>query len=232
MIKVQGRDRLYVKYIAEQLGLEGSYIARTYIEQIQLEKLVNDVMVWTSQLIMLVCDLSALLNPINLQALPDDLKTKLSIDDDLVSSPKEALSRASADRRNKYLSRYSNSLIKFIAWETRRECMMMWPQNNCFFFLSSIAISFCLRDRLLQYHSKDFALNLSGNPKIFEKFVELICLSWYTMYMLDSGISRSFSSRDKNLTKLARVAVNNKRFDIRGPDSPATLANEVSCFSV
>lgn len=51
--------------------------------------------------------------PINLQALPDDLKTKLSIDDDLVSSPKEALSRASADRRNKYLSRYSIFLIKF-----------------------------------------------------------------------------------------------------------------------
>lgn len=43
--KVQGRDRLFVKYIAEQLGLDGSYIARTYIEQIQLEKLVNDVMV-------------------------------------------------------------------------------------------------------------------------------------------------------------------------------------------
>lgn len=44
---------------------------------------------------------------INLQALPDDLKTKLSIEDDLVSSPKEALSRASADRRMKYLNRYS-----------------------------------------------------------------------------------------------------------------------------
>lgn len=82
-IQVQGRDRLFVKYIADQLGLEGSYIPRTYIEQIQLEKLVNEVM-----------------------ALPDDLKTKLSIDDELVSSPKEALSRASADRvamRNKNL---------------------------------------------------------------------------------------------------------------------------------
>lgn len=44
-MKVQGRDRLYVKFIAEQLGLDGSYVARTYIEQIQLEKLVNDVMV-------------------------------------------------------------------------------------------------------------------------------------------------------------------------------------------
>jgi uridine kinase len=44
-IKVQGKDRLYVKYVAEQLGLDGSYVPRTYIEQIQLEKLVNDVMV-------------------------------------------------------------------------------------------------------------------------------------------------------------------------------------------
>ncbi|XP_010940058.2 inorganic pyrophosphatase TTM2 isoform X2 [Elaeis guineensis] len=83
-IQVQGRDRLIVKYMAEQLGLEGSYIPRTYIEQIQLEKLVNEVM-----------------------ALPDDLKTQLSIDEDLVSSPKEALSRASADMvssmRNKHL---------------------------------------------------------------------------------------------------------------------------------
>jgi hypothetical protein len=43
---VQGRDRLVVKYIAEQLGLEGSYTPRTYIEQIQLERLVNEVMVW------------------------------------------------------------------------------------------------------------------------------------------------------------------------------------------
>ncbi|XP_059655600.1 inorganic pyrophosphatase TTM2-like [Cornus florida] len=84
-IQVQGRDRLVVKYVAEQLGLEGSYVPRTYIEQIQLEKLVNEVM-----------------------ALPDDLKTKLSIDEDLVSSPKEALSRASADRvamRIKHLKR-------------------------------------------------------------------------------------------------------------------------------
>lgn len=44
-VKVQGKDRLFVKYIAEQLDLEGSYVARTYIEQIQLEKLLNDVMV-------------------------------------------------------------------------------------------------------------------------------------------------------------------------------------------
>ncbi|XP_039689223.1 inorganic pyrophosphatase TTM2 isoform X2 [Medicago truncatula] len=73
-VQVQGRDRLVLKDIGDQLGLEGSYIPRTYIEQIQLERLVNEVM-----------------------ALPDDLKTKLSLDEDLVSSPKEALSRASAD---------------------------------------------------------------------------------------------------------------------------------------
>ncbi|BFG32970.1 hypothetical protein CerSpe_192440 [Prunus speciosa] len=85
-VQVQGKDRLYVKYVAEQLDLDGSYVPRTYIEQIQLEKLVNDVM-----------------------ALPDDLKTKLSIDDDFLSSPKEALSRASADRRTKYLNRASHS---------------------------------------------------------------------------------------------------------------------------
>ncbi|CAM8933949.1 unnamed protein product [Rhodiola kirilowii] len=86
-IQVQGKDRLYVKFVAEQLGLDGSYVPRTYIEQIQLDKLVNDVM-----------------------ALPDDLKNKLSIEDDIASSPKEALSRASADRRIKYLNREKNML--------------------------------------------------------------------------------------------------------------------------
>ncbi|XP_075495911.1 inorganic pyrophosphatase TTM2 isoform X1 [Primulina tabacum] len=74
-IQVQGRDRLVVKCVAEQLGLEDSYVPHTYIEQIQLEKMIDDVM-----------------------ALPDDLRTKLSIDEDLVSSPKEALSRVSAER--------------------------------------------------------------------------------------------------------------------------------------
>ncbi|XP_054823459.1 inorganic pyrophosphatase TTM2 isoform X2 [Prosopis cineraria] len=88
-VQVHGRDRMVVKCVAEQLGLDGSYIPRTYIEQIQLEKLVNEVM-----------------------ALPDDLKAKLSLDEDLVSSPKEALSRASADRvatRNKHIRSLSQS---------------------------------------------------------------------------------------------------------------------------
>lgn len=121
-IQVQGKDRLHVKHVAEQLGLDGSYVPHTYIAQIQLEKLVNDVM-----------------------ALPDDLRTKLSIDEDFVSSPKEALSRASADRRTKYLNR---------------------------------------------------------------------------------GMSHSFSARDKNASKLTRLAVPDRRFDGRVLESPSVVANQ------
>ncbi|KAL0396865.1 UNVERIFIED_CONTAM: Inorganic pyrophosphatase TTM2 [Sesamum calycinum] len=86
MFEVQGRDRLVVKCAAEQLGLEGSYVPRTYIQQIQLEKIVNEVM-----------------------ALPDDLKTKLSLDDDLVSSPKEPLFRESETRIKNLKSGMSQS---------------------------------------------------------------------------------------------------------------------------
>ena len=45
VMKVQGRDRSFVENVANELGLEGSYCPHTYIEQIQLERLVNDVMV-------------------------------------------------------------------------------------------------------------------------------------------------------------------------------------------
>ena len=44
-------------------------------------------------------------------ALPEDLKTKLNIDDELVSSPKEAFSRVSADRRNKLMKRFHNNIL-------------------------------------------------------------------------------------------------------------------------
>lgn len=60
-VKVQGRDRLHVRYLAEQLGLDGSYVPRTYIEQIQLEKLVNDVMVLLFLLNMKIVDLFIIL---------------------------------------------------------------------------------------------------------------------------------------------------------------------------
>ncbi|KAH1074329.1 hypothetical protein J1N35_026657 [Gossypium stocksii] len=99
-LQVQGRDRSVVKGVAERLGLEGSYIPRTYIEQIRLEKLVNEVM-----------------------ALPEDLKTKLCLDEDLVSSPKEALLGASMDMvalRNMHLRSgmslsYSTQREKYIS---------------------------------------------------------------------------------------------------------------------
>ena len=116
---MQGRDRLYVKFVAEQLGLDGSYIPRTYIEQIQLEKLINDVMVCILLVmhlhslfaLLLVVLLSHWLSLTDMQALPDDLKTKLSIDDELVSSPKEAFSRVSADKRNKLMKRFLKIIL-------------------------------------------------------------------------------------------------------------------------
>ncbi|KAK1416189.1 hypothetical protein QVD17_31978 [Tagetes erecta] len=76
-VQVLGRDRLSVRCVAENLGLEGSYIPRTYLEQMKLEKLLNEVMV-----------------------LPDDLKTKLSIDDEMLSSPKSSVTLPT--RRNKF----------------------------------------------------------------------------------------------------------------------------------
>lgn len=53
---MQGKDRVVVRCVAEQLGLEGSYIPRTYIEQIQLEKLVNEVMVGILHLFFTIWD--------------------------------------------------------------------------------------------------------------------------------------------------------------------------------
>lgn len=45
------------------------------------------------------------------------------------------------------------------------------------------------------------------------------------------SLSHSFTSqRDKNLPKLTKLAINNRRFDGRTPESPATLANQVSVF--
>lgn len=114
--QVQGKDRQLVQSTAEQLGLEGSFIPRTYIEQIQLEKLINEVMVCFAvrnyEFVLITFYLGSWLK-VPSQALPDDLKNKLSLDEDLVSSssPKEALLRASADRvamRNKNLKRYTS----------------------------------------------------------------------------------------------------------------------------
>ncbi|GJW43005.1 uridine-cytidine kinase C-like protein [Tanacetum coccineum] len=77
-VQVLGRDRLSVRCVAEQLGLEGSYIPRTYLEQMKLEKLLNEVM-----------------------ELPEDLKTKLSIDEEMLSTPKGSATLATM--KNKFL---------------------------------------------------------------------------------------------------------------------------------
>ena len=67
-----------------------------------------------------------------MQALPEDLKTKLSIDDELVSSPKEAFSRVSADRRNKLMKRFHTNILVLslnsCSWKV--EYLELWNLNK------------------------------------------------------------------------------------------------------
>jgi uridine kinase len=60
-VQVQGRDRLLVQEIGKKLGLEGTYVPRSYIEQMQLEKLTKEF-----------------------QLVPEDIKQKLVSEDALV----------------------------------------------------------------------------------------------------------------------------------------------------
>jgi len=85
-MQVQGNDRNRVAEVASKLGLDGSYIPHSYIEQIQLEKLTAEVM-----------------------ALPDDLKSKL-ISDPLAASPMPSfswISQAKPAVRNQYSRSWS-----------------------------------------------------------------------------------------------------------------------------
>eukprot|EP00253_Pinus_taeda_P001786 PITA_01786 len=80
-MQVQGNERTRVAEVANKLGLDGSYIPHSYIEQIQLEKLTAEVM-----------------------ALPDDLKSKL-ISDPLAASPMPSfswISQAKPAIKNQY----------------------------------------------------------------------------------------------------------------------------------
>lgn len=71
------------------------------------------------------------------------------------------------------------------------------------------------KSKLFQVHGK---IGLASSLTIFG-------------YILGRGISHSYSNqRDKNLSKLTKLAVNNRRFDGRTPESPAALANQVSVF--
>jgi len=125
-IQVQGKDRASVKKVATELGLDGSYTARTYIEQIQLENLVNEIM-----------------------TVPDDLKMKLRKYDESISSPTDILctsfteknciqkgmSRSYTVRGENHLSRFINSRDKISAgqglesYDTRNEFMNELREN-------------------------------------------------------------------------------------------------------
>lgn len=85
-MQVQGNERTRVAEVASKLGLDGSYIPHSYIEQIQLEKLTAEVM-----------------------ALPDDLKSKL-ISDPLAASPMPSfswISQAKPAIKNQYSRSWS-----------------------------------------------------------------------------------------------------------------------------
>ncbi|GAB4840204.1 hypothetical protein Ancab_020969 [Ancistrocladus abbreviatus] len=139
--KVHGRDRLVVKYAAEQLGLEGSYIPRTYIEQIQLEKLVNEVM-----------------------ALPEDLKTKLCLDEDLNSSPadriawrnknlKSGISRSYSNQREKNFSKFTGLDVSCCRYDDRNSELVATMADQGVITQLSEKISM-LNDRMDEFTSR------------------------------------------------------------------------------
>eukprot|EP00850_Spirogloea_muscicola_P012691 SM000083S22738 [mRNA] locus=s83:264280:268574:+ [translate_table: standard] len=65
-VQVQGKDRQLVMELAKKLGLEGAFMPRSYIEQIQLEKLTKEVQATA-------------------KTLPSELKERFSIGDEVVS---------------------------------------------------------------------------------------------------------------------------------------------------
>ncbi|XP_057851860.1 inorganic pyrophosphatase TTM1 isoform X1 [Cryptomeria japonica] len=87
-IQVQGKDRSFVAEVAQKLGLDGSYVPRSYIEQIQLEKLTAEIM-----------------------EIPDDLKSKLLQNDSEVASPRSFswISEAKPGLKNQYSKSWSRN---------------------------------------------------------------------------------------------------------------------------
>lgn len=60
------------------------------------------------------------------------------------------------------------------------------------------------------------------------KYVEVSLCDFFPMFVFCSGISHSYSNqREKTLSKLTRLAINNRRFDGRALESPAPIANQV-----
>ncbi|OAE35912.1 hypothetical protein AXG93_879s1020 [Marchantia polymorpha subsp. ruderalis] len=110
-IQVQGKDRITVGEVAKKLGLDGTYIPRSYIEQIQLEKLTAEVTAEEKTPEPIVTkgrplpitnlrladrgyptDVGSPLYWRRVLALPDDLREKLSINENTISSPMPSFS--------------------------------------------------------------------------------------------------------------------------------------------
>eukprot|EP00249_Psilotum_nudum_P020088 c27558_g1_i1 orf=338-2395(-) len=143
-VQVQGKDRASVAEAGMKLGLEGSYIPHSYIEEIQLEKITSEVM-----------------------ALPVvDLKTKLSIDEDFVTSPRQ-VNVGMLDKKDRGRSVYNKSLS--------------WTRGA----------------------SKDLSVSLP---------------------MPQNGLQQGQCNLAKQYPSW--IDANGKRFDDRGPDSPASYVGD------
>ncbi|PWA98193.1 P-loop containing nucleoside triphosphate hydrolase [Artemisia annua] len=199
-VQVQGRDRVSVRCVAEQLGLEGSYTPRTYVELMQLEKLVNEVKV-----------------------LPEDLKTKLSIDDEMLSSPRETLS-LTATRNNFFQSRMSHSYST--ARDKNLTSISGYAINNPRFDDKSTeptdttaiqgAIShlteqiFTLNDRMDEFTSRidakssEFSRTFSGNQQINESSNGAASTSYFTSSLANGSSNGSLVRNASSSTQLAK----------------------------
>nr|GEY37910.1 uridine-cytidine kinase C-like [Tanacetum cinerariifolium] len=199
-VQVQGRDRVSVRCVAEQLGLEGSYVPRTYVELMQLEKLVNEVTV-----------------------LPEDLKTKLSIDDEMLSSPRETHS-LTATRNNFFQSRMSHSYST--ARDKNLTSISGYAINSPRFDDKNTeptdttaiqgAIShlteqiFTLNDRMDEFTSRidakssEFSRTFSGNQQINESSNGAASTSYFTSSLANSSSNGSQVRHSSSFTQLAK----------------------------
>ncbi|KVH96321.1 CYTH-like domain-containing protein [Cynara cardunculus var. scolymus] len=184
----------------DRLGLEGSYTPRTYVELMQLEKLVNEVTV-----------------------LPEELKTKLSIDDEMLSSPKEALSLA-ATRNNFFKSRISHSYST--ARDKNLTSIPVYTINTQRFDdkntepTDAMAIQgamshlseqiFTLNDRMDEFTSRidaqssQFSRTFLGNQQNIEPCNGVASTSYFTSNLANGSLNGSLVHHSGSSTQLAK----------------------------
>ncbi|GJR00762.1 uridine-cytidine kinase C-like protein [Tanacetum coccineum] len=200
-VQVQGRDRVSVRCVAEQLGLEGSYVPRTYVELMQLEKLVNEVTV-----------------------LPEDLKTKLSIDDEMLSSPRETHS-LTATRNNFFQSRMSHSystardknltsISGYAINSPRFDDKNTEPTTDTTAIQGAISHLteqiFTLNDRMDEFTSRidakssEFSRTFSGNQQINESSNGAASTSYFTSSLANGSSNGSQVRHSSSFTQLAK----------------------------